>query len=200
MAFITDANPAAPRGGVRDTGRAYVQGDAVLLTSNGSPATQWSDSGAGGEFVPANGIGANVTYYPPNETRTIHISVIDAGNAGYEDEKTLTVTGSVPLNPHAPVDVDIDDDTSVSYARDKTPTFRVDGPVFEGRAMQFLSRTSYQKELLRVFWNKHRKTKEVWVVDHEGITYKGRFDSGLRIRENGANSYDITVTFRGKQP
>lgn len=198
MALNITATKLTHRTGSANTGPHYIAGEQPLphYTSTGQTGTvTWSDNGAGGTFNPAQG--AQTDYTPANKTQAIVITATDSG-AGGNGTKALDVKATFPLQPNVDYEVELDDDTKESFARDKSRTTRTDGPAFEARRLELLARHKPQHTELRAFWLFHRKTIAFYYQDVEtDLLYLVNFNSGLKARPKGAARVDMSVIVKG---
>jgi len=167
-----------------------------FYSSTGQTGTvTWSDGAAGGVFTPPTG--ASTTYKPPNKSTVVTVQASDSG-AGGIGTKTLDITATFPIHPNKDYEVEIDDDTKESFARDKSRTTRQDGPVFETRRLELLARHKPEMVELRAFWLFHRKTIDFYYQDVEtDLLYLVNFFSGLKKRVAGAQTCDMSVIVKG---
>jgi hypothetical protein len=182
--------------------KPYVTGETPLpqFTGTGSGANiNWSDGGVGGTFNPATTAnGQATTYTPTNEERVVTILGTDSGTPANTGTNTITIQATIPLNPAMGYETDSDQDTKSLEAKDKTPAIATYGPIFDSTPLQWMGRVKVQWQMLRNFWNYHRRVKLVWFVDQEtGEMYRVRFDSALRQKKNGANHFDMSATIKG---
>jgi hypothetical protein len=182
--------------------KPYVTGEAILPTFTGTGSGSnigWDDGGIGGTFSPAiTANGVATTYTPPNKEIVSVVTGTDTGTSGNHGFNTVTLQATLPLNPAASYDTDTDQDTQLSESRDKTPVIATYGPEFDSTPLQWLGRHRVQWQMLRAFWDYHRKVLLFWFVDQETAEmYRVRFQSALRQRKNGANHFDMSATIKG---
>jgi hypothetical protein len=212
MAIVVTRTKALHRGGAAIPAGApsvkpYVTGELPLptFTGNGSGANiAWSDGGAGGTFAPA--VTANnvaTTYTPSNESKVVVVTATDTGNGANTGQNTVTVESTLPLNPAVGYETDTDQETEVSYAKDKNPDNAVyfeHGVILDTTPLQWMSRSFVQWQMMRKHWEFHKKTKKFWFIDQEtNQAYKVRWTSALRQRMNGAGSIDMSGTVAGSR-
>jgi hypothetical protein len=207
MAFSVTTSKATHR-----TGSVRVPGDTVLpvITATGAIGNVgFTDNGAGGAFtnVVNNGGGTwSATYAPRNLTRdgshprapVVLITAVDHG-AFVIASVTIAVTATFPQNPNVGYPIDLDDETKVSYARDKTPAFDENDDVTIGWSLEMRNREPVDVREMRIFWLHHRKTITFFCYDREtGLLVRVRFDSGVRTIVDGAETYKMTCVVKGK--
>ena len=201
MALIVASTKAAYRAGsplYPAVHHVAPENDPPVLSATGATGVvSWSDGGAGGTFTPATGA-AGIVYKPANHTKGVTLTATDSG-AGGSGQTNIVITGTFPIQPHLGYDIDLDDDTVVKKMRDGTGYYQIDAPPFEGRPLQFIDREWTEYDVLRAFWDFHRKTISFYYIDVEAIrTYLVKFISGLKARPNESKGWDMSCTIDGK--
>lgn len=198
MATVIVPTKLTHRAGSTSSGKHYVPGEVVLphYSVTGTTGTvTWSDGGAGGTFNPATGTATD--YTPANKTQSVIIQASDSG-AGGVDTQALDVTATFPIHPNVDYEVELDNDTKESFARDKSRTTREDGPAQEARRLELLARHKVELVELRAFWLFHRKIISFYYQDVEtDLLYIVIFNSGLKKRPKGAQTFDMSVIVKG---
>jgi hypothetical protein len=203
MALVITASKLVHRAGSLSNGAHFVNGETLphYSAAGSTGVVTWSDGGKGGSFVPATGIATD--YTPLNRTQSIVITATDSG-AGGVGTKSLSVVGTFPLQPDKGYELDTDDDTQESLARDKSRTTRQDGPVTESRQLELLARIVDERIELKSFWLCHRKVIHFYYYDVATgeLVAEVWFDSGLkqRVAVDAPNSFDMSVVIKGNLP
>ena len=202
MALVITSSKDVHRAGSPNVGPHYINGESPVphySAAGQTGAVTWSDGGAGGTFNPA--VGTETDYTPANKTRSIIITATDSG-AGGVGTKALSVKATFPLEPNRGFDIDTDDDTKESFARDKSRTTRQDGPVLERRALELLGRLiATERAELRTFWLWHRKTIPFYFKDNATgeLVANCTHDSGLKqqVSPDDPNACNMSVVVKG---
>lgn len=174
--------------------RGALPNPTYTAVSPASPVT-WSDNGAGGTFQVFSTNNEIAIYTPKNKTQLVVISAQDSGSTV---TRNLTVFGTIPIQPQAGAEFELDVETKVKYARDRTRYSREEGAPEASWVWAWDNRTKADKAELMAFWYDHRKTNLFYMVDTEGdILNKVFFNSSFKAAFNGANKWAMSAAFRG---
>lgn len=167
----------------------------AFVAVSASGTVVWNDGGAGGSFI-LSGVGNSIaSYSPANKTQAVVITAIDAANTV---TRSLTVYGTLPVYPQIGYEMELDVDTKVKMARDRTRYFREDGALEAGWTFAWSEREKDQYLELMRFWRDHRKTKQFYLVDTEGdLLNLVWFNSSFKAIPSGANRWALSAAFRG---
>lgn len=187
------AGSNAPAGALHRIRGALPQ-PTFTAVAPASPVT-WDDGGAGGTFAVSGVNNVNAIYTPRNKTQVV---VIGAGDSGGTVTRNLTVFGTVPIQPQAGAEYELDVETKIKYARDRTRYSREEGSPEASWVWAWDNRSKADKAELMAFWFDHRKTTQFYMVDTEGdILNKVFFNSSFKAAFNGADRWAMSAAFRG---
>jgi hypothetical protein len=165
----------------------------IFTATAPSGTVTWGDGGAGGSFSPATG--NTSTYTPANQTAAVVISAVDGANTS---TRPLTVFGTMPVQPQFGFQTELDIETKVKMALDRTRYFRESGSLEMAWVMEWTRRQLDEVTELRAFWAWHRKSKQFYLVDVESnIMNLVWYVTSYPAIPKGGNNWDMTASFRG---
>lgn len=167
----------------------------VFTAVGHSGTTTWSDGGAGGVFDLSGSDNSVAAYTPANKTQSIVISATDGVNT---KTYSLSVFATIPVYPQFGYEQELDVETKVKMARDRTRYFREDGEVEVSWVFAWSEREKDQYLELMRFWRDHRKVTQFYLVDTEGdLLNKVWFNSSFKAIASGANRWALSAAFKG---
>lgn len=179
--------------------KRYQTTDHTQLFTADRPVN-WSVTG-GAVVQPSTGVGTIVTF--PNRTQTVIVMGVSGADSG---TASLITFGTWPVFPHFGGEVDIDDKVVASYAEDGSAVFRRKGGVKLAWSLGFNNIPATDWQLIRDFWNFHRKDIPFYYEDIELLENIGAgevptlrlvtADSGLKVIEEGPDRFTVTVVLR----
>lgn len=160
-----------------------------------SGTVSWSDNGAGGDFALSGTDNSVAIYTPRNKTQSVTITALSgAGSVN----RALAVTGTLPLHPQLGGEFELDVETKVKYARDRTRYAREDGVPESAWVFAWSDRENADRAELVEFWQDHRKTTQFYLVDIEAnLLNRVWFNSSLKAVPEGVNRWAMSAAFRG---
>jgi hypothetical protein len=171
--------------------------ELYYTAAGNSGAVTWTDGGAGGTFQVSGSNNVNAIYKPRNKTQFVSVRATDATAAF--GVKALTVEATMPVQPQVGGEMEIDRETKVKRAKDRTPYFREEGANIIRWQFAWDAREKNQAEELREFWLDHRKVVPFWLVDTEGnLMNKVWFNSSYKTAFQGANRWAMAAMFEGE--
>lgn len=110
---------------------------------------------------------------------------------------TLKINGLFPGQPNYSYEINIDDNTLVSYAEDKSAIYRIKGQPIRSWTLQFNERPYLEYQDAYQFWMYHKKYISFYYVDLVyGMKTLVTFDSGIRTQAISPNSISFSFVVR----
>jgi hypothetical protein len=174
-----------------------AQPDLEFTAVAHSGAVVWDDGAANGMFlIPLGAPDDSIAIYiPENKTQNVTISATDGVNTV---SYSLTTFGTIPLQPQVNFESELDQETKMKFARDRTRYFREDGSEEQAWTLAFDAREQDAKAELLAFWRAHRKVVPFWIIDTENDTMnKVWFVAPYKWVTAGGNRFNMIVAVRG---
>lgn len=181
-----------------DTAKSRIRGSLPYLefTASGPNGTvTWGDGSAGGMFLVSGANDEVMNYIPRNQSKAITISATDGdGTIG----RALTIEATFPIHPQVGFEGEIDIETKIKMAKDRTRYFREDGAEEVGWVFGFDARENDARMEIQTFWRDHRKVVPFWLIDTESdMMNRVWFISSFKWIVGGANKFNMVVGFKG---
>ncbi len=151
---------------------------------------------AGGTFVLSGSGNRTATYTPNNRSQIVQVKATDAVNTV---SRQITIFGTLPLYAQFGYKVELDVETKIKYAKDRTPYFREDGLPEISWVFEFNNRAKEDVSELMQFWANHRKVLPFYLVDPElNLLNQVFFTSSWTSSPLGGNRNNMAASFKGQ--